>query len=285
MLSARLPDLLMRARLVSIAIAHGIHGRRRAGPGETFWQFRHFQSGEPAKRVDWRRSARDDHLYVREKEWEASHTVWISVDRSASMFFASRLAGSRKIDRAIVTALALTDLLIRGGERAGIVGLMRPSAHRHAIERAAEAFARNPLDEDGRLPAAEGFGRFSEFIHIGDLLAPLEEIEPALTAIAARRVHGHLVQVLDPAEETFPFTGRTEFRDPELGVRFLAGRAETVRDAYRARMAERRTRLRRLAERLGWSQTVHHTDRPVQELVLALHSRLAQAGLEAGERT
>lgn len=268
----------MESRLVANTIAHGIHGRRRAGPGETFWQFRHFQSGEPAKRVDWRRSGRDDHLYVREREWEASHTVWISVDRSASMYFGSALSPVRKIERAIVTALALADLLIRGGERVGIVGLTRPSGQRHACERAAMAFAREPLTEDDSLPEPETFGRFCEFIHIGDLLAPLGELEASLRAIAARRVHGHLVQVLDPTEETFPFAGRTEFQDPERGVRYLAGRAETIRAAYQARMGQRRAHMRQLTDRLGWSHQVHHTDRPAQELVLALHGRLSLAG-------
>lgn len=275
-LSARMPDLLMQARFVSNTVAHGIHGRRRAGPGETFWQFRRFQSGEPARRVDWRRSARDDHLYVREKEWEAAHTVWIWLDRSPSMYFGSSLAPCRKIDRAVVIALALTDLLIRGGERVGIVGLLRPTAQRHAVERAAIAIARDPLTDDA-MPDGVQFGRFSEFIAISDFLEPLADIEPALTGIASRRVHGHLAQVLDPVEETFPFVGRTEFHDPTRGLRYVAGRAETVRDAYRARMEERRKRLKSVIGRIGWSQLVHHTDRPAQEPILALHARLSGA--------
>jgi uncharacterized protein (DUF58 family) len=272
-----MPDLLMQARFVSNTVAHGIHGRRRAGPGETFWQFRRFQSGEPARRVDWRRSARDDLLYVREKEWEAAHTVWIWVDRSPSMYFGSNLAPCRKIDRAVVMALALTDLLIRGGERVGLVGLLRPTAQRHAVERAAVAISRDPLGDD-RLPDASPFGRFTEFVAIGDFLEPLADIEGALTAIAGRRVHGHLAQVLDPVEETFPFTGRTEFHDAASGLEFVAGRAETVRDAYRARMEARRTRLKAVTDRIGWSQLIHHTDRPAQEPILSLHARLSGAG-------
>jgi len=273
-LSARMPDLLMQARFVSTTVAHGMHGRRRAGPGETFWQFRRFQSGEPARRVDWRRSARDDMLYVREKEWEAAHTVWIWIDRSPSMYFGSSLGASRKIDRAVVIALALTDLLIRGGERVGLVDLMRPTAQRHAVERAALAISRDPLGDD-TLPTAAPFAPFTELIAVGDFLEPLSEIEPALAAIAGRRVHGHLAQVLDPVEETFPFAGRTEFHDPAHGLRYVAGRAETVRDAYRARMAERRKRLKTVTDRIGWSQLIHHTDRPAQEPVLSLHARLS----------
>lgn len=277
LLAGRLPDLLMQARIVANSVAHGIHGRRRAGPGETFWQFRRFQSGEPARRIDWRRSGRDDHLYVREKEWEASHTVWIWVDRSPSMFFMSRLAPARKIDRAVVIALALTDLLIRGGERVGLVGLMRPSAQRNAAHRAALTIARAGVG-DAALPSPEGIGRFAEFVALGDFLGPLDAIEPAVTAIASRRVHGHLVQMRDPAEETFPFVGRTEFHDAARGLRYVAGRAETVREAYLSRMSERASRMRRLCDRLGWSNLRHHTDRPAQEVLLALHARLAAPG-------
>src|SRR6202795_4698155 len=74
-LAASLPRLILEARRVAATVIHGLHGRRRAGPGENFWQYRRFVSGEPAARVDWRRSARDDHLYARHEEWEAP-TPW-----------------------------------------------------------------------------------------------------------------------------------------------------------------------------------------------------------------
>src|SRR6187402_329069 len=99
-LSASMPRLILEARRVASTVIHGLHGRRRAGPGENFWQYRRFMSGEPAQNVDWRRSARDDHLYVREREWEASHTVWIWPDRSPSMTFTSALAKDSKLERA-----------------------------------------------------------------------------------------------------------------------------------------------------------------------------------------
>src|SRR6185503_1047768 len=90
-ISSGLPDLLVEARRVAATVLAGWHGRRVSGRGETFWQFRPFVTGEPAAAIDWRRSARDEHLYVREKEWEASHTVWMWVDLSRSMSFRSRL--------------------------------------------------------------------------------------------------------------------------------------------------------------------------------------------------
>src|SRR5436853_3407320 len=138
-LAATMPRLILEARRVAATVIHGLHGRRRAGSGENFWQYRRFISGEPASRVDWRRSARDDHLYVREREWEAAHTVWIWPDRSPSMAFTSPLATDSKLERTLVVAFALAHVLVDGGERVGIPSLLRPTASRDVIERMAQA--------------------------------------------------------------------------------------------------------------------------------------------------
>ena len=107
-LAARLPSLVIAARRLAQSVMHGVHGRRQAGPGETFWQFRPFVSGEPAARVDWRRSARENRAFVREREWEAAHTLWLWFDRSPSMDVGSPLAHSTKLDRAAVLTLRFT---------------------------------------------------------------------------------------------------------------------------------------------------------------------------------
>src|ERR1700757_3713145 len=116
-LAAMTPRLILEARRIAATIIHGLHGRRRAGSGENFWQYRLFMSGEPAARIDWRRSARDDNLYVREQEWEAAHTVWIWPDRSPSMIFRSPLAKETKLDRALIMGVARPQRLGGGGAR------------------------------------------------------------------------------------------------------------------------------------------------------------------------
>src|SRR6187455_3562789 len=138
-LAAAMPRLILEARKIAATVIHGLHGRKRAGPGENFWQYRRFLSGEPARRVDWRRSARDDHLYVREQEWEAAHTVWLWPDRSPSMAFASRQARDSKLERGLIVTFALAELLVAGGERVGIPGLMNPTASRSVIDKMAQA--------------------------------------------------------------------------------------------------------------------------------------------------
>src|SRR6476469_10843447 len=152
-LAARIPRLILEARRIATTVIHGLHGRRRAGPGENFWQYRRFVSGEPAHHVDWRRSARDDHLYVREREWEASHTVWIWPDRSPSMTFASALSSDNKLERSLIVAFALAEVLVQGGERVGVPGLMRPTASRNVIEKMAESILHDPTERASLPPS------------------------------------------------------------------------------------------------------------------------------------
>lgn len=273
-LAANLPRLILEARRVATTIIHGLHGRRRAGPGENFWQYRRFVSGEPAHRVDWRRSARDEHLYVREREWEAAHTVWIWPDRSPSMSFASPLATASKLDRALVVAFAMAEVLIEGGERVGVPGLMRPTANRNVIEKMAQALLhdRNPR---GSLPPTFAPAPLSEILVLSDLWSPIDEIRGTIGQLSASGAHGHVVQIADPAEETFPYSGRIEFVEPEGAGAITAGRAETWRADYEQRVAAHRAAIRAETSRLGWSFVIHRTDRPPSDLLLALHARMA----------
>ncbi|MBS7540590.1 DUF58 domain-containing protein [Ancylobacter lacus] len=273
-LVAAMPRLVLEARRIAASVYHGLHGRRRAGTGENFWQYRRFMDGEPSNRVDWRRSARDDHLYVREREWEAAHTVWIWPDLSPSMVFASPLVWETKRDRALVVAFALAELLVRGGERVGIPGVMRPSANRNIVERMAEALV-HATTLPASLPPAFAPSPLAEVVLLGDLWSPTAEVTASIGALSASSAHGHVVQVCDPAEETFPFSGRIELREPETGALLTIGRAETVREEYIARVDLHRSLIRREAERHNWTFLVHRTDRPASEVLLALHARMS----------
>jgi uncharacterized protein (DUF58 family) len=275
-LADRLPDLLLEAERIAATVAHGLHGRRRAGPGETFWQFRQYASTDSASTIDWRRSASSDQLYVREREWEAAHTVWLWPDLSGSMAFRSHLATTTKRDRALVVMLAAAELLVRGGERVGLLGLSQPMATRHAARKLAEILARSTSHPQiaESLPPKAQLSRFSGAVLLSDFLDPIDVIKERLETIAASGVTAHLVQILDPAEETLPYTGRAEFFASEGGERWLAERTESLRPAYVARLQAHRAALQALATRLGWSFLVHHTDHSPSDVLLALTVRL-----------
>ncbi len=268
-----MPRLILEARRVAATVIHGLHGRRRAGPGENFWQYRRFMSGEPAQQVDWRRSARDDFLYVREREWEASHTVWIWPDRSPSMAFASALTTDSKLERGLVVAFALAEVLVQGGERVGLPGLLRPTASRNVIEKMAQAIVHDP-SERASLPPSFAPSPLSEIVVLSDLWSPLGEVLTTINQLSASGAQGHVVQIVDPAEESFPYSGRIEFIEPEGAGAVTASRAEIWREDYQSLLARHRAAIRAETDRLGWTFTIHRTDRPASELLLALHSRM-----------
>jgi uncharacterized protein (DUF58 family) len=275
-LADRLPELLLEALRVANSVVHGVHGRRRPGTGETFWQFRQFEMSDPATVIDWRRSASSDTLYVREREWEASHTFWLWPDVSPSMSFRSHLASVAKRDRALVLTLAIGEMLVRAGERIALLGLTAPMTSRRATSRIAETLAANADAEALKvsLPPKARLSRFSSAVLVSDFLDPPEVIARRITEMAEGDVQGHLIQVLDPAEETLAYQGRMEFTSPEGSERWVADRVETLREAYRKKLADHRAQLQEAARRIGWSFLVHHTDRPAAEPLLTLIMRL-----------
>src|SRR5512140_3311896 len=270
-LAATLPRLVLEARRIAANVIHGLHGRRRAGAGESFWQYRRFVSGEPSQNVDWRRSGRDDHLYVREQEWEAAHTVWIWPDRSPSMAFASKQARDSKLERTLIVTFALAELLVAGGERVGIPGLMSPTASRSVIDKMAQAMLH---DDAARLSLPPSFvpSALAEIVVLSDFWSPIPEIRTMLAGLSASGPHGTLVQVGDSAEASSPYAGRIEFVEPEgFGV-ITAGRAESWAQDYTARLALHRDQIRAETRKLDWLFTTHATDRSAAELLLFLHA-------------
>ncbi|MEQ9246583.1 MAG: DUF58 domain-containing protein [Nitratireductor sp.] len=278
--AALMPDLLVDARRVANNVIAGWHGRRKRGIGENFWQFRPYVEGEAVSRIDWRRSARDDHLYVRDREWEAAHTVWLWADPSPSMLYQSSLAPTAKEARALVLTFALAELLSRSGERIAWPGVTDPFSARNGAERLAAQLLHTP-DLPVR-PDLLQIRRFSDVVLASDFLDPVEETIAWLDQLASRGARAHLIEIADPAEESFPYAGRTEFADPETGEKLTAGRAEMLADDYRRLYLARREELAGWCKRLGWSYTVHHTDRPAAQALVAVHNAMsADAGFGA----
>jgi uncharacterized protein (DUF58 family) len=295
-LSSVLEHLTVEARQVSAQLAMGIHGRRRPGPGEEFWEFRHFMPGEAAHRIDWRRSARDDRLYVREREWESASSYALWFDLSPSMHFVSALAQKPKRDRAIVLGLALADMLVHAGERVALLGRTNPMASRQIIPRMAEALLRvqGPETDTGGFPPDIPLRRQDRLVLIGDFILPAEEFAAKLQALAAKGVRGTIVMVRDPAEEEFPFAGEVEFEGMESPDLWRVGEAGEVAERYRERILAHRAEIRRIATRHGFSFLHHVTDRPPAEVLLMLAAligghvpalpRLSEGDVEEAQR-
>jgi uncharacterized protein (DUF58 family) len=285
-LASKFPSLLVAAERVATTVAQGVHGRRRVGQGETFWQFRRYQIGDETGDIDWRQSAKSRFVFVRETEWEAAQSVWLWRDASPSMGYRSSRDFTTKRDRAELLLVALAALLMRGGERFTLLGTgIPPATGRAAFNRLTSAVldgvteqrrARKDNAPDGAsLPPYERVPRFAQIVLVGDFLAPLPEIQRAVMALAGRGVRGQMMQVLDPAEEQLPFRGRVRFTGFEGEDQTLLSRVETVRGDYHGRLEDHRAGLSMIAKQVGWGFTLHRTDHPPESALLSLYMALA----------
>lgn len=276
-LAATLPPLLVAAERVAATVAQGVHGRRRVGQGETFWQYRHYDLGDQPQSIDWRQSAKSDMVFVREMEWEAAQSVWIWRDTSASMGWTSDRNHQSKRDRADLLSLALSVLLMRGGEHVAMLGSgLRPSASRANLTKIA-TLVQNGQPVADNLPPALPLPRSAQLVFVSDFLSPLEEINKALRYYGESGQRGVLLQVLDPAEESLPYDGRVRFDGLEQEPSWLVSRVEAVRGDYARRLQAQRDGLRDICRALGWSCDFHRSDQPPQAALLRLYTTLSQS--------
>ena len=273
-LAATLPPLLVAAERVANTVAQGVHGRRRVGQGDSFWQFRAAQPGDSAREIDWRQSARADRLYVRQTEWEAAQTICLWRDCGARMRWRSPLGAETKQARADVLLLALAALLLRAGERVRLVAPGLPEfSGRAGLARLAATLAATPDSET--MPDAALLPRYANVVLVGDMLAPMEEIAACLSGLAARPVQAHLVQVLDPAEQSLPYEGRVLFAPIAGGPTELVANVAELRPAYVARLAAQRAALGDLCAGAGFGFQTHATDAPATAALMALAAAMA----------
>lgn len=273
-LAAPFPPLLAEAEHLASTVLVGDHGRRRAGLGDTFWQYRPAQTHDSLRSIDWRRSARSDTQFIQDKEWQIAQSILMWVDQSASMSFTSLKDGTTKAARARTLTLATAILLLRGGERVGLTGNVLPPRRGAAqVAQMADLLSRD-LEDDFGTPDASGMPSHSRALFVSDFMGDLAATEDAMARAADRDVRGALVQILDPAEEAFPFDGRTIFESMSGTLRHETLKARDLRARYLDRLAERKDRLTTLSRRTGWQFHTHHTDQPATAALLWTYTAL-----------
>lgn len=275
-LSAALPPLLAEAQHLAATVIMGDHGRRRAGQGESFWQYRRAVPGDEFTAIDWRRSARSDLLYIRQTEWEAAQTVSLWVDHGQAMSYRGSKNVPSKGEQAAVLALAVSILLNRGGERIALIGTdaAQPKRGARQLERIASELARERERPDYGTPPLTTMPTGSRAVFISDFLGPRDKLLKLIGEAADQGVHGCLVQVLDETEESFPFDGRTIFQSMSGEIEFETDRANALRDAYKNKLAKRKDELADLARQTGWLYLHHVTSQPPRSALLWLFEAL-----------
>ncbi len=272
-----MPDLRLQALRVAATVSLGSHGRRRPGSGDSFWQFRSYRQGDSLREIDWRRSGRSDaRLYIREREWETAESFWLWLDQSPSMAYAGGPKRPEKRDRAAVLMLALSALLLRSGERVGLLdgaGTRPMGQSPAALPRITDRLGRS--NQTSSLPPIAGLPRHSTVFLFTDGWHSLEEWERRLGSLSAPGVRGHLIQVLDPAEERLDLSGRIRLEGPEGEGELLLRRAEDLIEAYTERFQAHTRGLAAICARRGWTYRQHLTDASPLPALLALYQAVS----------
>ena len=276
---AALPELFVSTKNVAESLSQGIHARRRFGKGDSFWQFRPYQLGDSRNRIDWRRSAKSDIVYVREYEWEIAQTVYLWRDRSPSMTYSSSTAIPTKRNRADLLILSLAILLKRSGERPILIDERtydNKKQTRISIEEIAQAISGDEaLHVDDQLLTQITLPTDSTIVWMSDFLTPLSTFEKTIAYLTKTGVLGHVLQIADPAEESLPFSDRVIFLGTEGEESTLVPRVDVIKQAYQETIKDHRTALNTIASKYGWTFGIHRTDRSATQALLSLCTTLS----------
>lgn len=278
-IASRLPPLLVAAEKVARSISKGVHGRRRVGMGESFWQFRPYETGDSLRDVDWRQSGKRDTAYIRQTEWEAAQTIWLYRDASDSMSYTSDDNRQDKGDYADVLLMAVSMLLLEAGEQVGILGGGSLVRHNNAaVMTLYEHLKQRP---DWRTAQHQPVVKYSTAIVFSDLWMVIDDLEEKLRYWSEQGMRGVLVHTLDPAERDFPFTGRLRIVDSDQKKQdapLLIDNAQEAAELYRQRFQNHVGAVQKLCAALGWRYIQTCTNDPAQISLLKIYDAMTDKG-------
>ena len=260
-----LPALKLKAEKVAAHILHGGHGQRKAGGHEKFWQYREYQNSDRPQDIDWRQSAKTDHVYVREKEQQNPQSFYFWAQNDESMRFQSNIASYSKCEAAQILSLALAILLTNSDERVGMVG-QRVSIGDQALDKIGISLLN---DDTGALPEGHIPAKSNVFL-CGDFLSPIEDIELQLNAFFKPGVRGHLIQILDPAECDLPYDGHVIFENAHAQDSYKIENVADIRKDYKKRIEQHLQDIGAVCNRLGLKHIVHITDQSLESTLIKI---------------
>ncbi|MEH6545095.1 MAG: DUF58 domain-containing protein [Sneathiella sp.] len=279
-LSETLPALILAAEHLANAYDLGVHGRRRTGTGEDFWQFKQYGPDDAASKIDWRQSAKREHLFIRQKEQETSESVWFWSDSSVTMDYSSTAKIGTKQFRAKVLTLALALLLTKGGEKFGLLGLSEKAMTGSTVFNtfaanleSGEAIPLKTMTKNIKLPQK------ATIVLISDFLTPLEDLKNTLQAFIDLGCNGIILHIADPAEVDLPFSGRTRFEGMYDEESLTFGRVEILKSDYQDVFREHKRKIFDLANSVSWECVFHRTDVSPSDALGKMYAALLVKGV------
>ncbi len=272
-ISAKLPNLLVAAERVAISVMQGVHGRKKTGQGESFWQFREYDSSDSIRDIDWRKSAKSDKIFIKQKEWEASQSIYLWRDSSKSMDYSFGKKIDKKLYIADLILTSLSILLINGGEQVSLLGSDgKKFRTKTAIPELVEYNINNqfPMIENKPLPSN------SNIILIGDFLGDISELDKFLSSLQQRQINIMLIQILDRSEIDLPFLGNVDFHGLEMEEMVKIPDVNAIKEQYKAKINAHNQKLEQLAKKKSVSFIRHMSDENLEKSMQEIYQRLSK---------
>ncbi|MFP4314358.1 MAG: DUF58 domain-containing protein [Alphaproteobacteria bacterium] len=276
--SASLPSLRMEAENAVTSVLHGEHAQSKPGAGEKFWQYREYVPGDRPQDIDWRQTAKTEHVFIKQKEWQTPQSIIFWCNQNASMAFQSVSAIASKSHDARVLTLALALLMVRAGEKVGLFASRKIGRSENTL---LDMEVKLTQDIRSTAPLADftlaDLPKNASFVQIGDFLEPLEKIEDNFKQFTGRASGGLIVQVLDPAELDLHYNGRVLFQG--TGEKQQIDNVASIRAQYKERINAHNKALEQLCREYGWHYYLHRTDRAIKETLTHIRTLLSYENL------
>ena len=275
-LTFQIPNLLIKANNIANTVWEGMHNRNKAGVGDSFWQFRKYEYGDPAHLIDWKKSAKSYDTFVKEKELNTLQDIVIWRDTSKSMNFSSNKQIEPKIYRANLLTLALTIIFSKSGENIVLNGFNSKLSHgKEVINFIANQITNKIKESFLSRPNIDEIKNNSDVILISDFLNDIKYTKEIIRKLSSRGINGNIIQVLDPAEKTFPFKGRINFNGLEEEESILIGNAEAIRNNYKKAITAHCNKVKKLALSYSWKYYMDITDNSPESSLLNICNTLS----------
>jgi len=263
-IASDLPALKQSAHDIASQILHGSHGQRKQGGYENFWQFREYNEIDRPQDIDWRQSAKNEHVFIREKELQTPQSVYFWTKCSAGMRFQSAQALHSKAEAAAILNVALAILFQAGDERVGALDAKGGKANAGRSDSYIDAIARVATQKE-----AAGLPQFSlpsksAAVLSGDFLEDIDAIETCFHALSSQRSRGLVIQTLDPAELTLPYNGRTIFEGSDKAD-YRIDNVSSIRGEYQKRIKDHTQQIEHICQQQEWNYYLHVTDTPMNQ--------------------
>lgn len=276
--AAHLPDMQLRADKAAQSIFNADHNQHKTGTGEKFWQYREYIFGDRPQDIDWRQSAKGDRIYIRQKEWQTTQTALFWCQNNEAMQYHGNAKTPTKAEEAITISLALAKMVTRTGEQIALLdGRLRAGRNEKALNKLGETLC---YPNNKALPNANihDLPRHASLFLVGDFLS-----DPALVEKALKPLHGYvdnavLVQVLDPAELTLPFSGHMVFRQSAEAQKYPITSVSSVRADYQSRVQSHIAALQDICRKFQWHYCLHESGTPIVDTLGLIWQFSAKGG-------